>query len=192
MHDEMQVRLEKLERLKALEMLPYPSSTARTHQIGEVLERFEALQASAQEVVVAGRVMITRVHGGMMFADLVDQSGKLQLTFKQDEIGNVFDTFRDLIDPADSVEAHGTVFVTKRGERSLSVKQWKILSKALLPLPDKWHGLQDVELRFRKRYLDLLMNDEVKTRLLARSKIISAIRRVLDERGFIEVETPTL
>jgi lysyl-tRNA synthetase class 2 len=129
----------------------------------------------------------------MMFADVADASGKIQFTFKQDDVGEeVFTRFRDLIDPSDIVEATGVLFVTKRGEKSLSVQSWRVLSKALRPLPEKWHGLQDVEARYRHREVDLIINPETRKRLVARSRMVSALRRYLDERGFMEVETPIL
>lgn len=191
--DEFQVRREKLTRLQALGIDAYPSDTARTHTIGEVLAEFEALSIEARTVTLSGRILTIRVHGGMMFADVLDQSGKLQFTFKQDDIGEeAFARFRDLMDPSDFVEATGALFVTKRGEKSLAVQTWRVLSKALRPLPEKWHGLQDVEARYRHRELDLIMNVETRRRLVARSRMVSALRHFLDERGFMEVETPIL
>lgn len=191
--DEFHVRKDKLAKLIDLGINPYPSQTERTHSVAEALGHFEAWSTEAKELTLAGRLLTIRVHGGMMFADLVDETGKLQLTFKQDDIGEEsFACFRDFMDPADLVEATGTLFTTKRGEKSLAVGKWRVLTKALRPLPEKWHGLQDVEARYRKRYLDVLMNADVKERLLARSKIVSSIRSLLDARGFIEVETPTL
>ncbi len=128
-----------------------------------------------------------------MFADLMDDSGKMQIAFKQDEIGEErFASFRDLMDPGDIVEVQGVLFLTRRGEKSLSVSAWRPLTKALLPLPEKWHGLQDVETRYRARELDLLSNPEVRSHFLVRSKLVSALRRFLDEDGFLEVETPML
>lgn len=191
--DEFQVRQEKLAALRALGINPYPSNTTRSTSIGEAQASFDAWSAEEKSIVLAGRILTIRVHGGMMFADLADETGKLQLAFKQDEIGEeLFARFRDLMDPADIVEATGVLFTTKRGERSLSVRDWRVLTKALRPLPEKWHGLQDVEVRYRKRYLDMIMSEDVKARMLARSKIISSIRTLLDTRGFVEVETPTL
>lgn len=191
--DEFHVRQEKLAKIEALGLRPYPSDTHRSHMIEQAMANFDALSATETPITLAGRLLTIRVHGGMMFADLSDETGKLQLAFKQDEIGEeLFTQFRDLLDPADIVEATGVLFTTKRGEKSLSVRGWRILSKALRPLPEKWHGLQDVEARYRKRYLDLIMNSEAKERLLTRSKIVSAIRTLLESQGFIEVETPTL
>ncbi len=191
--DEFHVRQEKLTKLQALGINPYPSHTSRSTMIALAHASFEGWAEEKIEVVLAGRLLVIRVHGGMMFADLADETGKIQITFKQDEIGEeLFTQFRDLVDPADIVEVRGVLFTTKRGERSLSVQSWRILAKALRPLPEKWHGLQDVEARYRKRYLDLLVGEGVRERLIVRAKIISSLRALLDARGFIEVETPTL
>ncbi|MDP3793156.1 MAG: amino acid--tRNA ligase-related protein, partial [Candidatus Uhrbacteria bacterium] len=193
MLDEARVRREKLQKLEELGIQPYPSDSRRDTSCAQAVERFGELMKQGTIITLAGRVLTIRVHGGMMFADLTDGGTKIQIAFKEDHLEkNVFELFRDLIDPGDIVEVTGTVFLTKRGEKTLEVKSWKILTKALLPLPEKWHGLQDVELRYRKRYLDLIMNEEVRERLVARSKIISAMRQFLDARGFLEVETPTL
>src|SRR3989344_5212854 len=141
----------------------------------------------------AGRVMITRVHGAMMFADVRDASGQLQIQLTQDRQGEAsYALFRDSIDPGDFVQVAGTLFTTKRGEHTLAVTDWKVLAKALLPLPEKWHGLQDVELRFRTRSPAFGMNEDGRRRMTQRSKVVSPIRSFLDAQGFLDVETPTL
>ncbi len=191
--DERTVRLEKLARLQALGLSAYAVEPMRTATCAQVVASFDALVEQKTAVVLAGRLLTIRVHGGMMFADLMDDSGKFQIAFKQDEIGEeLFSQFRDLMDPGDIVEVHGEAFLTRRGEKSLSVKAWRPLSKALLPLPEKWHGLQDIETRYRARELDLLSNPEVRDRFILRSKVVSALRRFLDEANFLEVETPML
>ncbi len=193
MLDEASVRREKLEKLRALGINPYPSSTERDTTIVEAIENFDTWSTEAKSLVLAGRLFTIRVHGGMMFADLVDSTGKIQIAFKEDDIGTeIFAQFRDLMDPGDIVEASGTLFLTKRGEKTLNVTSWKVLAKALLPLPEKWHGLQDVETRYRERELDLLVNPEVKQKFIVRSKLIAGFRRFLDENSFLEVETPML
>lgn len=184
--------MQKLAALRDAGMEPYAVDPRRDATCGEVLDTFEERMASGASVTLDGRVMGVRVHGGMIFADLEDESGRLQLLLKEDEIGEAFNLFRDTIDPADFVEATGIPFVTKRGEKSIKVASWRILSKALLPLPEKWHGLQDVEIRFRQRELDLISNPEVRERFRVRSKLVSSLRGFLDERGFLEVETPML
>lgn len=193
MIEEERVRHDKLKALLDAGINPYPSHSVRTASVADVLHHFDTWSASAYPVTLAGRVMAIRVHGGLLFADIKDATGTLQLILKQDIVGTeAFDLFRDRADPADFVEARGTLCVTQRGEKSLQILAWKMVTKAVLPLPEKWHGLADVELRFRKRYLDLLMNPEVYQRMLLRSKVVSAIRSFLDKRDFMEVETPTL
>ncbi len=193
MTEEALIRRQKLTSLRAAGMDPYPSQVGRTAMCADAHRLFEEGKTEGHELILAGRLLTVRVHGAMMFSDLVDESGKIQLVFKEDELaGTQFTSFRDLIDPGDFIEATGSLILTKRGERSLRVKSWRILAKALLPLPEKWHGLKDIEQRFRHRELDLLSNPEVKKRFLVRSKLVSSLRRFLDERGFLEVETPVL
>ncbi len=193
MLDETQVRLEKLEKLRRTGRDPYAKVTNRNATVGEVLQSFDAWSASGKALTLAGRLMTTRVHGGMLFADLEDGSGRMQVALKEDEIGEKpYGEFRDLLDPGDIVEVSGTLFTTRRGEKSIKVNAWNILAKALRPLPEKWHGLQDVEKRYRHRELDLLSNPEAKQRFLVRSKLISSLRRFMETQGFIEMETPVL
>jgi lysyl-tRNA synthetase class 2 len=193
MPDERDVRVEKLTALKAAALNPYPSVVHRTAMIGETLAHFDAWQAEQRSVTLDGRVMTTRVHGGLIFADVQDASGRIQVLLKLDDIGaEAFELFRDRIDPGDIVEATGILFVTKRGERTLSVSSWRILTKALLPLPEKFHGLSDTEIRFRQRELDLLSSPEVRAGFKKRSALIRALRDILDREGFEEVETPML
>jgi lysyl-tRNA synthetase class 2 len=191
--EEGEIRLRKLQALKRAGVDPYPALAERTLTCGEALKNFKKHLAAAKEISLVGRLLTTRIHGGLIFADLKDASGKIQILIKLDEIGDkAFELFRDTLDPGDFIQAAGELMETKRGEKTLKVKKWHILSKALLPLPEKWHGLSDVELRFRKRYLDLLMNPEVFERMVLRSKLVAAIRNFLDGQGFLEVETPTL
>jgi lysyl-tRNA synthetase class 2 len=143
-------------------------------------------------VAVAGRVMVKRLHGGSAFADLQDAGGRLQLFASREIVGpERFDEFADL-DPGDIVGASGPMFYTRRGEPSVEVHEFELLTKAMRPLPDKWHGLKDVEIRYRQRYVDLIANQPVRDVFRARTRIISAIRHLYDERGFLEVETPVL
>jgi lysyl-tRNA synthetase class 2 len=143
-------------------------------------------------VAVAGRVMVKRLHGGSAFADLQDGAGRLQLFASREILGaDRFDAFADL-DPGDIVGARGPMFYTRRGEPSVEVHEFELLTKAMRPLPDKWHGLKDVEVRYRQRYVDLIANEPVREVFRKRTHIISAIRRLYDERGFLEVETPVL
>ncbi len=190
--DERSVRLEKARRLSESGRAPFAVEPDRSHTTAAAREAFEALAAQATPVTLAGRLLTIRVHGGMMFADLADETGKFQLACKEDELGEAFSTFRDQLDPGDIIEAQGVCFLTRRGEQSLQVQTWRILTKALLPLPEKWHGLQDIETRYRQRELDLLSNEDVRERFRVRSRVVTALRRFLDGEQFMEVETPIL
>ena len=156
----------------------------------------ELLAASGGEktepVAVAGRVMVKRLHGGSAFADLQDGVGRIQLFASRDAVGaDRFDRFTEL-DPGDIVGARGPMFTTRRGEPTIEVGEFVLLTKALRPLPDKWHGLKDVEVRYRQRYVDLIANPSVRDVFRARTRIIESIRRLYNERGYLEVETPVL
>ncbi len=193
MQDEAEVRRQKLDGLIAQGVDPYPSEAGRDTTCGDAMSRFDEIAAAGTTVALAGRILTTRVHGAMTFADLADETGSLQISLKEDDIGKeTYEQFRDNVDPGDLIEVTGTLFTTKRGEKTLSVASWRMLAKALLPLPEKWHGLQDVEKRYREREMDLLSNPDVRHRFLVRSKIVASLRRFLDARGFIEVETPIL
>lgn len=191
MLEESEIRKQKWQALTRQGIDPYPASCERDAMCAEAAAHFDEWSLSGKIVTLAGRVMITRVHGGIVFADLADASGRLQLAFKEDVLGDKpFVQFRDFVDPGDFVQAAGTLFETKRGEKTLEVKTWKMLAKALLPLPEKWHGLQDVEMRFRERELDLISNPDVKRRFILRSNVIRTLRHFLEQHEFMEVETP--
>lgn len=186
-------KIEKARDLRKAGVDPYPATTARTHSISEVLVNFENLSNEKVKVVLAGRVMAIRGHGGAAFFDINDGSGKIQGHIKQDVVGDeVFTRFKDFVDVGDFVEISGSLFLTKKEEKTVEIGDVVMLAKALLPLPEKWHGLQDVEERYRKRYLDLLMNPDVKEKFVKRSRIIKSIRDYLNDHDFIEVTTPTL
>ncbi|MDD2730893.1 MAG: lysine--tRNA ligase [Candidatus Portnoybacteria bacterium] len=187
-------RREKLERLKAAGLNPYPEKTARSRQLAAAaLEKFDDLAKSEEEIILAGRLRLLRSHGGSTFANLEDVSGQVQVYFKKDVLGERdYDLLAGNLDIGDFIEAAGSFFLTQKGEKTLLVKKLRILAKALNQLPDKWHGLNDVEERFRRRYLDLLMNKDVKKRFQQRSEIIKNLRVFLENRGFSEVETPIL
>jgi len=186
-------RAKKLQNLKAAGISPYPSKTGRRFAITDVLVDFDRLEKEKKEIVLAGRLRSLRAHGGSTFANLEDFSGTIQIYFKKDEIGEKdYDILADNLDVGDFILAAGLVFKTHKGERTLLVKKYSILAKSLNQLPEKWHGLKDVEERFRRRYLDLLMNKDVRERFIMRNKIIKELRVFLEGEGFIEVETPVL
>lgn len=181
---------EHLKLLRERGIDPYPGRWDRTHLSSDIVERFSEL--SGVEVAVAGRVVAIRGHGKAGFADLVDAGGKIQLYLKRDDLGDDVYSVWKLIDVGDIVGARGEVFETRTGEKSVKVSSFALLSKALRPLPEKWHGLRDKELRYRQRYLDLIANEETRTVFLTRSRIIERTRAFLERRGFVEVETPVL
>ena len=186
-------RLKKLENIRQEGLNPYPAKTKRTHTCREVFDDFKNLSSQKSQVVLASRLRNIREHGGSTFAHIEDAAAKFQLYFKKDRLGEKkYKFFLDNFDIGDFIEAKGEVFLTKKGERTLLVKDYRILTKTLLPLPEKWHGLKDVEERFRKRYLDLAMNRDVREKFLVRNQIIKSIREFLEKQGFIEVETPIL
>ncbi|MBI2640605.1 MAG: lysine--tRNA ligase [Candidatus Sungbacteria bacterium] len=185
-------RIRKLEKLQKSGFDPYPAESGAHLAIAEVLKKFSAFAKSKKKVVIAGRIMAKREHGGSMFLDVRDASGKIQLFLKKDVLGGNYDLALEVIDIGDFLEVEGKLFKTKKGEETLEVGEWKMLAKSLRPLPEKWHGLQDVEERFRKRYLDLLMNPEIRTRFEVRSEIIKTLRNFFKKNGFLEVETPML
>ncbi len=187
-----QVRLDKLNKIKKTGIDPYPAECKRTHTIKQTLDDFDDLSKSKKEIVLAGRIKVIRAHGGLTFANIEDQSEQIQLFFKRDEIGKEKYTMLKNLDIGDFIEVKGFLFTTKKGERTLNALDYKILTKSLLPLPEKWHGLQDEEIRYRKRYLDLIMNKDVKNLFLKRTEFINNIRNYLNQEGYIEVETPTL
>lgn len=187
-------RLAKLERLRAAGLDPFPPRSHRTHTIATTLEQIDDLIARGERVTLAGRIMgARRVMGKLAFAHIADESGRIQLWISKADLGDEwFARFRDDLDTFDIVEVSGPLRRTKTGEPSIFVEQIAVLAKALNPPPEKWHGLTDVEARLRERYLDLIVNEEVRDIFRTRAKIITAMRAFLDGRGFIEVETPAL
>jgi len=192
-NDELTTRRQRLNHLLETGVDPYPSASKRTHEICSVLENFVELEKTKKVLTVAGRVLAVRAHGGSTFLTLNDGTATLQAYIKLDEVGEgSYKTLEDL-DVGDFVEITGILFITKRGEKSiLASTNFRMLAKALRPLPEKWHGLADTEIRLRKRYLDLIMNSEVRDRMFKRSAIISSIRDFMNNNGYLEVETPTL
>lgn len=186
------VRKNKLETLLKQGVNPYPAKVWRTHTCQQVIDNFEQL-LNNQEIIVCGRLKTIRGHGKSAFANVEDGSGSLQIYFKQDLLGQEkYKNFQELVDLGDFVEARGNLMKTHTGEKTLVLNNFRIISKTLLPMPEKWHGLEDVETRYRQRYLDLMSNQEVRQIFLKRSAIIRALRKFFNQEGFLEVETPIL
>lgn len=186
-------RLEKIKNIIAKRISPYPIIACRTHQIGQVLKNFSKLQKQKEEIILAGRIRALRIHGKATFLNIEDESGKIQCFLQEKRVGpSSYQFFVDYFDIGDFLQAKGTLFLTKTKEKTLEISDYKLLSKSLLPLPEKWHGIKDIEERFRKRYLDLIFNKEIKEKFKLRSQIIKEIRNFLEKKGFLEVETPVL
>lgn len=191
--DIRKTKQEKLAALRDAGIDPYPATTKRSMSVSDALADFDNLADTKQEITLAGRIMAMRAHGGSIFFDIRDDGQKIQGFVKEDLIGaDKFKQFQELFDIGDIVEVSGHLFKTKKEERTIEASDFGMLTKALLPLPEKWHGLQDVEERYRKRYLDLMMSEEVRGKFIKRAQIIQAIRDYLVKHKFIEVTTPTL
>ena len=193
--DQTQSRLEKLQRIKDLGINPYPARYNRTHSAQQaiiLLQGKEDKVNALPSVQLAGRITAMRLMGKASFMDIRDGSGRIQIYFKKDTIGEEKYDFLHNLDIGDFIGVKGTLFRTRTGEVTIHVSEFTFLSKALQPLPEKWHGLTDVEKRYRQRYLDLISNEDVRNIFQKRSQIVSAIRRYLETEGFMEVETPVL
>ena len=190
LNEEEQQRRAEMEQIRAMGIDPFGSRYDRTHYSTQVTDNFAELEG--QTVRVAGRITAKRDMGKASFLDIHDFKGKMQLYFKIDNIGEQAYKFLDLVSIGDFIGVEGKVFKTRHGEITINVAEYKYLGKALKPLPEKYHGLQDKELRYRYRYLDLIANPDVKEVFIKRAAIISRMRRCLDEGGYLEVETPML
>ena len=189
--DFLRDRLAKVEKLRASGIDPYSRGFKPT-QSSESAKSLLGEAERTEPVSLAGRLMVKRLQGGLVFADLRDGKGRIQLMASREILGDEeFARFADL-DVGDITGVKGPVFRTKRGEITVEVHSFRLLTKSLRPLPEKWHGLKDVEIRYRQRYVDLIANPEVRDVFRARTRIITAMRGLLDERGFIDVETPVL
>ncbi len=190
----MQIRRDKLKTFEDMGVAPFGHRYEVTYHAQDIRDKFDELEGEEDgpKVRLAGRLMAKRGHGKASFAELMDMSGRMQIYFKYDVLGEEkYSQFR-LLDIGDIIGIEGRVFKTQRGEITVIVLDFDLLSKSLRPLPEKFHGLKDVEMRYRQRYLDLIMNPEVLDTFVKRTNIIRAIRRYLDERDFLEVETPVL
>ncbi|KLU62022.1 lysine--tRNA ligase [Peptococcaceae bacterium CEB3] len=185
-----QVRLDKIEMFRAKGVEPYADRYVRTHMAQDIIENFADLEG--REVKVAGRAMSKRDQGKVIFMHIQDFSGRIQVYIRRDDVGNENFDLISKFDVGDILGVGGKVFRTKRGEISVHAETVRLLAKALRPLPEKFHGLTNVEIRYRRRYIDLIVNPEVRDVFVIRSKIIRAMRNFLEDKGFLEVETPTL
>jgi len=187
-------RLGKLTRLRENGIDPYPARVKRSHTVSEARESFPSAEGAAPaSVQVAGRLISWRVMGKSTFGHIADGTGKIQVYLRQDVLGEeTYELLRRNLDIGDFVGLSGELFRTRTGEITVKVEAMELLTKTLRPLPEKWHGLRDVETRYRQRYLDLIANEDVRSIFITRSRIVSAVRRYLDQRGFLEVETPIL
>ena len=190
LNEQMKVRREKMSALAAEGIEPFGRKYNATHHAAEVLSSFDTLEG--QVVRLAGRVMTYRGHGKASFAHIMDMTGQIQIYLRQDAMGDKQYSLLEFLDLGDIIGIEGTVFRTQKGEISIRVTGFEFLAKCLRPLPEKWHGLKDIETRYRQRYLDLVVNPEVRDTFVLRSKTIQAIRCWLDEREFVEVETPMM
>jgi len=195
--EESAQRLERARALQGRGVPSYPNRYERTHRLAEVRERWdgataESLEAEGPEVRVTGRVLLRRGHGKLSFATISDGSASIQLFVRRDDLGEAGYALFGELDRGDYVGAAGRVMRTRKGELSILVTELTLLSKALLPPPEKWHGLADMELRYRQRYVDLMVNPEVRRTFERRGRIVKAIRDFLDARGYLEVETPMM
>ncbi|HPY08409.1 MAG: lysine--tRNA ligase [Patescibacteria group bacterium] len=191
--NEREERLKKLAELKNKGLNPYPAKVNRDYEIAKVISDFEKLLKSAKDVAIVGRLRSIRSHGNLTFANLEDGSANIQIALSKKELGDgSYKDFVKLIDHGDFIQVKGNVFNTHKGEQSVMVKSWTLLSKALRPIPDAWFGLKDEEERYRKRYLDLILNPETRDIFYKRAKFWEVTRQFMKKHGFIEVETPTL
>lgn len=193
----LQIRRDKLDELRSLGIDPFGGKYERTHAAGNIVQEYDALskeelEGKAVHATVAGRLIAKRVMGKASFAHIQDLSGKIQIYVRKDSVPEQKYAAFNLLDLGDIVGVTGEIFKTKTGEISIKAADIEVLSKSLYPLPDKYHGLKDVELRYRQRYVDLIVNPEVQQAFIKRSKIIQSMRRYLDSLGYLEVETPTL
>lgn len=191
-NEQMQVRIDKMHKIEEHGWKPFGYRFLYTHRAADIAAQFDELSEKETEVKMAGRIMAIRGHGKTCFMDMQDKTGRIQVYVRKDVIGEENYALIKLMDIGDTVGITGTAFRTHMGELSIKVNSVEMLSKSLRPLPEKWHGLKDVETRYRQRYVDLIVNPEVRDTFVKRSQIIRSVREVLDSHDFLEVETPIL
>src|SRR3989339_340577 len=188
-----EARIKKLELLRERGVDPYPAQSKREISLKDAVDNFSDLEKKKETKWIAGRIMSIRGQGAIVFITLNDGTGAFQGLLKKDIIGDAkLNFFKEVVDIGDFIEIQGNFFTTKRGEKTMETKDWRMLSKSLRSLPEKWHGLQDIEERFRKRYLDILMDPKIKELLIKKTKFWDTARTFMKEHGFLEIETPTL
>ena len=191
-NEQMQVRIDKMHKIEEHGWKPFGYRFLYTHRAADIAAQFDELSEKETEVKMAGRIMAIRGHGKTCFMDMQDKTGRIQVYVRKDVIGEENYALIKLMDIGDTVGITGTAFRTHMGELSIKANSVEMLSKSLRPLPEKWHGLKDVETRYRQRYVDLIVNPEVRDTFVKRSQIIRSVRKVLDSHDFLEVETPIL
>ena len=191
-NEQMQVRIDKMHKIEEHGWKPFGYRFLYTHRAADIAAQFDELSEKETEVKMAGRIMAIRGHGKTCFMDMQDKTGRIQVYVRKDVIGEENYALIKLMDIGDTVGITGTAFRTHMGELSIKASSVEMLSKSLRPLPEKWHGLKDVETRYRQRYVDLIVNPEVRDTFVKRSQIIRSVREVLDSHDFLEVETPIL
>lgn len=201
-HEELKaVRLQKRKLLESMGINTYPSHSRKTNDINEVLLSFESLEVEQDLIIINGRITSKRGQGAILFVDLFDGTGKIQVVFKKDNpisyiekesVTDAFELFKETADSGDFVEISGTAFVTQSGQKSLQVLGWRMLTKSIVPVPDSWFGLKDEDERLRKRYIGLLLSDDLREIFVKKALFWKTARNFFEERKFLEVETPTL
>lgn len=201
-HEELKaVRLQKKELLQSKGIESYPSDSYVTHTIEQLLHNFEEFESNQTIVTIAGRVISKRGQGAILFLDIFDGTTQMQIVIKKDNsimysrkdsITDAFDLFIETVDTGDFIEVTGTLFVTQKGQKSIQMQSWRILTKSLIPIPDSWYGLKDEDDRLRKRYLDILLSTELQDLFKKKALFWKTARNFFEQRNFIEVETPTL
>ncbi len=192
LNEQMQVRLEKMRKIEEHGWRPFGHKFECTDHASDIAENFEELSVKEAVVRIAGRVMAIRGHGKTCFMDMMDKTGRIQIYVRKDAVGEENYSLIKLMDIGDIVGVSGTVFRTHMGELSIKASSLEVLAKSLRPLPEKWHGLRDIEMRYRQRYVDLIVNPEVRDTFVKRSQIVKSVREILDSRDFLEVETPIM
>jgi lysyl-tRNA synthetase class 2 len=191
LEDIIQDRRKKLEAIRAAGIDPYPARVKRSSAVAHALAEFETFAASGKKVSLAGRIRSVRDQGKIIFADIEDETGKIQVVLKEDVLSDLA-FWRSVLDMGDFISVTGPLFATKRGEKSLEAQELQLASKSLLPLPDKWEGLEDADIRFRKRYLDLIAGEDLRELFRKKTVFWETFRNALKKEGFLEVETPVL